>query len=165
MGKVDSFLGGKPDLWLQFSPLANTKYDSAAADQSSRQADTRLELAVYSPVFSASRYQTAVVQSWRNSQAHQPAWGEATEMSSCWGASRAVLRWVSLNGNITSRAQQCYVSWTNTCILLAKNSKAKQIKPRLNATVPLSVGSYLYSFITHPFTHVCFTKALFQVLL
>ena len=30
-------------LWQQFSPIANTKYDSAAADQSSRQADTRHE--------------------------------------------------------------------------------------------------------------------------
>jgi len=40
-GKVDLFnyslLKGKLDLlWQQFSPVANTKYDSAAADQSSR---------------------------------------------------------------------------------------------------------------------------------
>jgi hypothetical protein len=36
------FLGGELDLLgQQFSPVANTKYDSAAADQSSRQADTR----------------------------------------------------------------------------------------------------------------------------
>lgn len=38
----NSFLGGELDiLWQQFSPIAITKYDLAAADQSSRQADTR----------------------------------------------------------------------------------------------------------------------------
>ena len=42
MGEVDlfsKFFGGELDLWQQFSPIANTKYKSAAADQSSRQAD------------------------------------------------------------------------------------------------------------------------------
>jgi hypothetical protein len=35
-------VGGKLDLlWQQFISAANTKYNSAAADQSSRQADTR----------------------------------------------------------------------------------------------------------------------------
>jgi hypothetical protein len=43
-------------LWQQFSPRANTTNDSAAADQSSRQADT-----AHKP--------TAVVQSWRKPQA------------------------------------------------------------------------------------------------
>jgi len=37
------FFGGEFDLWHQFSPAANTKYDSAAADPSARQADTRHE--------------------------------------------------------------------------------------------------------------------------
>ena len=45
MGEVDLFnnssLEGKLDLlWQQFSPIANTKYNSAASFQSSSQADT-----------------------------------------------------------------------------------------------------------------------------
>jgi hypothetical protein len=48
MGEVDLFsnssLGGELDpLGQQLSPVANTKCDSAAADQSARQADTRHE--------------------------------------------------------------------------------------------------------------------------
>ena len=38
-------LWGELDLGQQFSPVANTKYNSAAADQSSRQTDTKHELA------------------------------------------------------------------------------------------------------------------------
>jgi hypothetical protein len=48
-------------LTFLFSSIANTKYDSAAAHQSSRQADTRYEPAA--TVLSASGDQTAVVQS------------------------------------------------------------------------------------------------------
>ena len=33
-----------------------------------------------------------------------------------------------------------------------KNSEAEQTKPMLSACLPLSVGSYLYSFIKRPFT-------------
>jgi hypothetical protein len=39
-----------------------------------------------------------------------------------------------------------YVRRTNTSITLAKNIEAEQIKPKLSVH-PLSMGSYLYSFI------------------
>lgn len=38
------------------------------------------------------------------------------------------------------------------CTSLAKNSEAKQIELLLISHLPLSVGSYLDSFITDPFT-------------
>jgi hypothetical protein len=49
-GEVEQFsissLGGELHLlWQQFSPTANTKYDSAAIVESSRQADSRHKLA------------------------------------------------------------------------------------------------------------------------
>jgi hypothetical protein len=62
----NSSLGAKLDLWQQFSPVANTKYDSGAADQSSRQTDTTQEPAT-------------VVQSWRNDKTCQTAWGKAVQ--------------------------------------------------------------------------------------
>ena len=57
-------LWGELDLLAQqFSPIANTKYDSAAADQSSRQADSTHELAAtdqFSPQ-ADTRHEPAVV--------------------------------------------------------------------------------------------------------
>jgi hypothetical protein len=51
----------------------------------------------------------------------------------------------------TSWAQQRYVRQTSSCVALAKDSKAEQTKPTLSAHLPLSVGSYLYSFSKSPF--------------
>ena len=63
----NSSLGEELDLLsLQFSPMANTKYNSAAADQPSRQADTthELETTVQSFLQADTRHEpAAVVQS------------------------------------------------------------------------------------------------------
>jgi hypothetical protein len=76
----------------------------------------------------------------------------------------------------TSKAQQCNVKWTNTCLPTAKNKKANQDTPKLK--LPLSVESYLLFLlnIIHPFlqngyfvtakylfTCVYFSKTLFPV--
>ena len=49
----NSFLGGELDLFCQkFNPVAITKYDSATADKSSRQADARHKQQLQSSPFS-----------------------------------------------------------------------------------------------------------------
>ena len=54
---------GKLDLlWQQFSPVANTKYDSGGADQSSKQADTRHEPAAIVQSFQQADTRQLVVQ-------------------------------------------------------------------------------------------------------
>ena len=155
MGEVDllsnSSLGASLIFfWQHFSPIANTKYDSAAAD-------TRHEPATTVQSFQQpdSRHEPAtVVQSWRNCQACQTAAG------TLW----AVLGQVSLNGNITiSWVQKRYVKQTNTCVSLVKNSEVEQTKPRLNASLPLSVGSYLYFFIKCLFTCWIYSNILSPV--
>ena len=60
----NSSLGAKLNLlWQQFSPVANTKSESAAADQSSRQADSTHELAGKDQYFwqADTRHKPAVV--------------------------------------------------------------------------------------------------------
>ena len=98
----------------------------------------------YSPALSASRHQAAVVESWRNFQARQSAWGKTTEAASC-------------RRNLTS---QIYHKQTNTCVSLVKSSEAEQTKPMLSARLPLSVGSYLYSFIKCPFTCLLYSNTV-----
>jgi hypothetical protein len=110
-------------------------FSKSSLDRSSRQTDTRHKL-------------VAVVQTWRNHQAHQPTfWQAGTRALGMninrpearlwkWQAatrtSQAVLRQFSLDGYITtSWAQQCYVRPTNTCVPLSKNSKVEQTKPML----------------------------------
>jgi hypothetical protein len=44
-----------------------------------------------------------------------------------------------------------YVRQTDTYMLLAKNSKAEQTKPMLDARLPLSVESYIHSLIMGSF--------------
>ena len=80
------------------------------------------------------------------------------------GTLQVVLGRVLLNGSITtSWTQQHYVRWANACVLLVKNSKAEQSKPEPSAWLPLSVGSYLYSFIKHPFTCLLYQDILSPV--
>ena len=67
-----------------------------------------------------------------------------------------------LSGITTSGAQQRNVRRANECLLLAKNIEVEQRKPMIQ--LPLSVGSYLYSFITGPFS-VCYSEASFHLCL
>ena len=46
---------------------------------------------------------------------------------------------------------------------LAKSSEAEQTKPMLSAHLPVSVGSYLYSFIKRPFTCLLYPNILSPV--
>ena len=113
----------RPVLLSRETPGANQQL------QSPQQADTRHKPA-------------AVVQSWWNCQARQPDWGEAMEVASCHRNLKSS-SWVSFSKwqRYHSWAQQHYVRWTNTCMMLEKNSEVKWTK--LSACFPLSVGSYL----------------------
>jgi hypothetical protein len=105
MGEVDLFnhgsLGESSIFLKKLSPVAYTKYDSAAAEQYSSQADTTHELAAHSPFLSAGRYKTAVVQAGRNRKACQLAVGVAKEVESCPGNSQSVFWRVFLHGGVT----------------------------------------------------------------
>ena len=86
-------------------------------------------------------------------------WPESVEEA--W-ISPEVLWWVSLCEVTTSEAQHRDVRWTNTCRLSAKMREAKQSKPLLK--LPLSVGSYLYSFKTwFALSRVSFSKTSFHL--
>ena len=158
-------------LGQQFSPIANTKYDSAAADQSSRQADTRHKPAATVQSFqrAGTRHKPAsVAQFWRTSP-NQPQ-VRLLEWQAATGNLRAVLGWVSLSVRVITRwVQQGYVRWTNTCLLLAKTSKAEQTEARLGAVshCPWVVFMLLHqapfhvsAIAKHPFPCVCFRKSL-----
>ena len=105
MGEVDLFsnssLGASSVIFGSSSvPIANTKYDSAAADQSSRQADTRHEPAAavqFSQQADTRQLQFNPEETARldnQPEARQQKWQAAT------GASRAVLGRVSVNGSV-----------------------------------------------------------------
>jgi hypothetical protein len=123
----NSSLGGKLNLlWQQFSPEANTKHKSAAADQFSKQADTKKmktnpegtsRLSKWPEVRLLKKLSTSPWESFSPSQHH-------------------------LKLSLTTR---CKANQYTGVIM--KNGKVEQTKPMLSVCLPLSLESYLCSFI------------------
>ena len=80
------------------------------------------------------------------------------------GTSQEVLWRVSLYEATTSWTQQCNVRWTNTCVLLARNSEGRAKQTNAPAS---TVGGVVFIYIPSlwVFSHVCYGKTSFHLCL
>ena len=64
---------------------------------------------------------------------------------------------LSVTALLQVEVNNAYIRQTKMYLSLVKNREVEQTNPRLSASLPLSVGSHLYSFLTDP-SHVCYFK-------
>jgi hypothetical protein len=131
-------------LCSQSSPLANTKHESEALVQSTRQTPHTNQQPLQSSPLGGHHTWISNCSSIQKKPLGSQNRLESLEVAEAAGTSGEVLWRVSLYEVTTTKAQQCNLKWTNACVLSVKASKAEQSKPTLE--LPLSAGSYLYSF-------------------